>query len=71
MLTKQRRKVIGKYWGYALIPITLWAWLILQVGAAPIAIMSGLIVAFTLFRADVPCGAETREKDPDTEPLPT
>jgi hypothetical protein len=66
LLKKSTRKTLGKTWGYLLLPVILWGWFAGQIGVAPIAIMSGLSLGFLLFQAKVPCGAQTRERDPVT-----
>jgi hypothetical protein len=53
-------------WGYLLLPIILWAWFIAQLGLLPIVIMSAAATLFFLLQAKVPCGAEIRDRDPNT-----
>lgn len=58
--------MLWRSWGYLLLPVILWGWFIAQLGVGPLAIMSGLSLGFLLFQAKVPCGAETRQRDPVT-----
>jgi hypothetical protein len=60
-MKKSTRKAISKSWGYVLLPILAWAWLVAHLGPSPIALMSTLAVGFFLFQAPVPCCAETRK----------
>ena len=60
------RRTLWRNWGYLLLPIILWGWFIAQIGAGPLAIMSGLSLGFIFFQAKVPCGAKIRERDPVT-----
>lgn len=66
LLKKSTRETIGRTWGYLLLPIILWGWLLGQIGLVPIAILSGLSFGFLLFQAEVPCGAQIRDRDPVT-----
>ncbi|MEQ3551163.1 hypothetical protein WIS52_11840 [Pseudonocardia nematodicida] len=67
ILTKKRARFLRKFWGYLLLPIigiAIWS---VQVGAAPIAIMSGVAALYMFFQAPVPCGAPIRKRYRDSE----
>src|SRR5690606_12356564 len=64
--SKRTRRRIRKSWGYLLLPVILWGWVAGTIGIPAIAIMSGLVLAFLMVNADMPCGAETRERDRET-----
>lgn len=69
VLTKKRKEFLWRFWGYLMLPIiaiSIWS---LHVGAAPIAVMSGLTVAYMLLQAPVPCGAENRKASAGAEQL--
>lgn len=66
ILKKSTRKKLGHSWGYILLPVILWGWLIGQIGFGLLAIMSSLSLGFFLFQAKVPCGAQTRQRDSTT-----
>jgi hypothetical protein len=66
LLTKKRRRIFGRTWGYVLLPIIAWGWFIAQIGPAPLAVLSALSFGFLLFQARVPCGAKIRDRDPVT-----
>lgn len=66
-LVKRRTlRTIWRYWGYILLPIILWTWIALHDQWVAIAIMSAFTTGFFLFQARVPCGAEIRDRDPET-----
>jgi hypothetical protein len=64
--SKQSRRRIRKSCGYVLLPIILWGWIAGTIGIPAIAIISGLVLVFLMINADMPCGAETRERDRET-----
>ncbi|WP_226366640.1 hypothetical protein [Pseudonocardia sp. ICBG162] len=69
LLTKKRKQFIWRFWGYLLLPVIAVAIWSTQVGAAPIAIMSGLGAVYMFMLAPVPCGAPIRERGRDGEEL--
>jgi len=66
LFKKSTSRAFGRSWGYLLLPIILWAWFIAQLDPRLIAILSVLATTYFLFQARVPCGAETRDIDPET-----
>lgn len=66
LLKKSTRRKLAKSWGYLLLPVILWGWLVRTIGVPVLAIMSTLTLGFFLFHARVPCGAETRDRDRET-----
>lgn len=69
VLTKKRKEFLWKFWGYLMLPIigvAIWS---VQVGAAPIAVMSALTVTYMLLQAPVPCGAPKRKASANAEQL--
>lgn len=67
MLSKKRKRFLWRFWGYLLLPIIALAVWSVQVGAAPIAIMSGLATVYMFLQAPVPCGAPLRKRSRDSE----
>lgn len=47
-------------WGYVVLVIVAYGWFGLGIGPAAIAILSGVVVLYTLFQAPMWCCAETR-----------
>lgn len=66
LIRKSTRRKLWQNWGYLLLPVILWGWFFGSLGAGPLAVMSTLSLGFVLFQARVPCGAETRQRDRET-----
>lgn len=62
MRTATKRK-LGQLWGYLLLVVVVIAWLGPAIGPGLIAIISGLVVLYTLFQAPMWCCADTRENE--------
>jgi len=53
-------EVPGPVLGYFLLVLVLAGWFYTNIGPAPLALGSALVLLFTLFMAPMPCCAETR-----------
>ena len=64
MAKKSTGKLLGSLWGYLLLAAVLWLWFLPSIGPGVIAILSALVVLYTLFQAPMWCCAETRSREP-------
>jgi len=60
----QTKKKLGQMWGYLILVVVAYGWFGTAMGPGIIAMLSGLVVLYTLFQAPMWCCANTRSGEP-------